>query len=317
MNNKLIYFLLASFVAGGLFGSAVYYLASNSKVAISNTSNISRRPHSEEPYIIEDPYVKPPDLPKYVEPEPEPTTPKEPKPIDLNSDLIYKTPVKIENEFQKYIKKTTAQEDVDLAFVTSAYLGSEFQEEDENGDIFATYHIRYPKSFANVDGGLPCVLSPDVRPLVGSVFKLHWLTEFIPSYPEGGADGYTTGPNGFWKTPHIRTLQPAVRPNKNCALFVSIKKPVPAPIPGGKGAILQCPPNYVFAPERVELLSSSITPGKFVQFEQDYQGKIQIFFRCLPIMKGLTLYCQLVVADNRVDAGFIPTPMVEINIGNK
>ena len=60
------------------------------------------------------------------------------------------------------------------------------------------------------------------------------------------------------------------------ALFVSIKKPNPAPIPGGKGAILQCPPTYVFVPERKEHFPYSMDEGKFVQFEQDYDGRIRI-----------------------------------------
>lgn len=321
MNKQLLYIASLAFVVGGVTATTIYVLDEDTTTV--QGPSILERPHSEDPYLIEEPYIDQPEVPV----SPLPKAKKEQPKFNPDSSMIYRLPPKKENEFDKYIKKVTNEEDVDLAFVTSAYLGTDFQDPDENGNIFATSHIRYPSSFADVSGGLPCIVKPDTRPLINSTFTINWVTEWLPSYPEGGADGYSTAPPhivleddtavGYWTVPSIRTLQPAVRPDKACALFVSIKKPNPAPIPGGKGAILQCPPTYVFVPERKEHFPYSMDEGKFVQFEQDYDGRIRIMIKCLPIMNGLTLYCQLVVADNRVDAGFIPTPMIEINIGNK
>ena len=282
---------------------------------IENPNSVSQRPYFEEPYLIEDPYVPETEWP-VVTPKPTPKPPAQT--FDPNSDLIYKAPPKKETLLDSYIKKATKEEDIDIALATEFYLSSEFDEPNENGDVFATFHVRYPTSFANVSGGLPCIVKPTSRPLVNSVFRVNWVTEWVPSFPEGGAEDYTTGPEGHWTVPSIRTLQPTVRPDKQTALFVSVNPPSGgSPIPGGEGAVLQCPPDYVLVPDRMEHLPSSMDEGKFIQFNQDYNGRIQLFVRCDPIMNGLNVWIQLVVADRRVDVGLLPTPMLEIHIGNK
>lgn len=181
----------------------------------------------------------------------------------------------------------------------------------------ATVALRYPPQFADVAGGLPVVVDWRRRPVVGSAWSCAWLTQYVPSYPEG-AEGYTSGPFGFWKVPAIGTARPKLRPDRACALLVTLRPPPePQPIPGGAGGMLQVPPDYVLVPDRVGELEAQARPGRVIDFVQDNRGRMRLYVTWPRELAGLSVWLQLLVADPRVPAGCVPTPALELHVGGE
>ena len=81
--------------------------------------------------------------------------------------------------------------------------------------------------------------------------------------------------------------------------------------------MMQVPPDYVLVPERVEWIEPWNRPGVPFEFVQDGYGKIMLRLTIPYNVNGLRVWCQLLVADYRVPAGCVSTPMVEINIGTR
>jgi len=136
--------------------------------------------------------------------------------------------------------------------------------------------IRYPNSIAKVSGGLPIVVPPEAGPVAGQPFRLGWTTRPTARFP------------------YART-----------ALLASTNKPPvePPEIPGGLGAVLQVPPDYVLVPGVAPWLTS----------HED--GHLELNITFVPELAGLRLWVQLVVEDARTPAGVTVTPMVELVVG--
>ena len=84
--------------------------------------------------------------------------------------------------------------------------------------------------------------------------------------------------------------------------------------------MLQVPPDYVLVPQRIlepGRIAPHNRPGVPFEFVQDEYGKVMLRLTIPYNINGLRVWCQLVVADTRVPAGCVSTPMVEINIGSK
>lgn len=161
----------------------------------------------------------------------------------------------------------------------------------------ASVHVRHATELPAVDSGLPILCPPRRLPVVGTAWSCNWLTQAVPTYPEGIAGG-------------------ALRPDLPTALLVTLKEPTePQAIPGGSGGVLQVPPDYVLVPERVRQLEDR--PDRVLDFVQDDRGQVRLTVRWPAELAGLSLWCQLLVADNRVPAGCVPTPMLEIHVGRK
>lgn len=188
-------------------------------------------------------------------------------------------------------------------------------------DQFATVNIHNMPELADVDGGLPILLPPKTRPLTGQEFMLRWVTRAVASYPEGVEDSYDPAnrvPPNYWTMPSIEAYHPALRPDLPCALMLSLERPgPPQPIPGGAGAMMQVPPDYVLIPSKVEYIEPWNRPGVPFEFVQDGYGKMMLRITIPSNINGLQVWCQLLVADYRVPAGCVSTPMVEINIGSR
>jgi len=136
--------------------------------------------------------------------------------------------------------------------------------------------IRYPDSIANVPGGLPIVVPPRAGPVAGQPFRLGWTTRPTASFP------------------YARTV-----------LLATTTKPTakPAAIPGGAGAVLQVPPDYVLVTGSAPWLTS----------HED--GHVELGITFVPALAGLRLWVQLVVEDARTPAGVTVAPMVELVVG--
>jgi len=191
-------------------------------------------------------------------------------------------------------------------------------------DQFATVNIHNMPELADVDGGLPVLLPPQTRPLTGQEFMLRWVTRAVAQYPEGVEDSYDPAkrvPPNYWTIPSIETYHPALRPDLPCALMLSLERPgPPQPIPNALGAMMQVPPDYVLVPERIlepNRIAPQNRPGVPFEFVQDEYGKILLRLTIPSNINGLQVWCQLLVADYRVPAGCVSTPMVEINIGSR
>lgn len=149
---------------------------------------------------------------------------------------------------------------------------------DAQPDRYASAIVRYPTSLANVEGGLPIVVPPTSRPIGDKPFTLGWTTR-------------PTAPPDF--------------PSARVALLATLKPPPPAqPIPGGRGGMLQVPPDYVFMPDQVPWL---FRDGGRVRFDMTF----------LRQLAGLRVWVQLIVEDHRTPAGVTVAPMVELTVGTK
>jgi len=161
----------------------------------------------------------------------------------------------------------------------------------------ASVHIRHAAQLPNVAGGLPITCGARTRPRTGRTWTCNWLTQAVASYPEGIAG-------------------PALRPDLPTALLVTLRPPPePQAIPGGLGGMLQVPPDYVLVPERVPSLEGR--PARVLDLVQDDRGQVRLTVRWPAELAGLSVWCQLLVADGRVPAGCVPTPMVEIHVGRQ
>lgn len=79
--------------------------------------------------------------------------------------------------------------------------------------------------------------------------------------------------------------------------------------------MLQVPPDYVLLPTRVEDIDPSTRPGVPFEFVQDAEGVVMLRVTWPEVLVGMTVWCQLLVADDRVPAGCVSTPMLEIHVG--
>lgn len=190
-------------------------------------------------------------------------------------------------------------------------------------DQFATAHVRPMPQLPEVDGGLPIVMTPTTRPITGQEFILRWLTRPVASYPEGVEDSFDPAlrvPPNYWTLPSIETYHPALRPDLPCALLITLDKPgEPQPIPGGEGAMLQVPPDYVLVPERIlepNRIAPHNRPGVPFEFVQDEYGKIMLRLTIPTNFNGINVWCQLLVADYRVPSGCVSTSMIELHVGS-
>ena len=154
---------------------------------------------------------------------------------------------------------------------------------------YATAHVRRMPKLAGVKGGLPIAMNPETRPLAGREFRLRWLTRPV-----------------------------APRPDLASALLLTLAPPSePQPIPGGRGAMLQVPPDYVLVPERIEDMQAWSRPGAPFEFVQDAQGQVMLRLLIPSNFAGISIWCQLLVADSRVPAGCVSTPMIELHVGSQ
>lgn len=152
----------------------------------------------------------------------------------------------------------------------------------------ASVHVRHMPDLADVDGGLPVVMIPDRLPVAGRTFQLVWASRAVPD---------------------VR----GKRPSPSCALVATLTQPgPPAYIPGARGAMLQVRPDFVFVPQRVEQASVA-GPA----FQQTADGIVLLRFDVPPSFDGITAWCQLLLADDRVPAGCVSTPMIELHFGSK
>ena len=93
--------------------------------------------------------------------------------------------------------------------------------------VYSRATITHTNQLADVLGGLPIVVPPDTRPMVGVPFTVGWTTRPTASFP-----------------------------NRRTALVVSLRPPPePALIPGGGGGTLMLHPDFVFEPNKVPWLT--------------------------------------------------------------
>lgn len=152
---------------------------------------------------------------------------------------------------------------------------------------FGSVHVHHMPEVADLDGGLPIMQRPIVRPIVNRPWTMAWVTNYVEP-----------------------------RPDVQTALLVSLKPPGdPQPIYGSNGSMLQVPPNYVLVPKRVEDEELGDRPPVPFEFVQNQQGVVMLRVRWPEVLVGMTVWCQLLVADDRVPAGCVSTPMLEIHVG--
>ena len=197
--------------------------------------------------------------------------------------------------------------DLNLALGLRAAAQAEFLGNDPHA------HVRtvYPASVPDVEGGLPVVLYHFERPVVGSTFAIYWLSQYVS---RGSLGNYVEGFAPPWRVPSPMALV-GDRPDRTCALLVTLREPdEAAPIPGGRGGILQVPPDFVLVPDRLPALPTTRRPLP-IDFAQDTAGKVRLWLTLPEQLRGLRVWVQLLMADDRVEAGCVPTPMVELTIG--
>ncbi len=216
-------------------------------------------------------------------------------------------------------KQALTREDFNLELVARANREASYAP-----DQFASVHVHDMPELADVEGGLPILLPPATRPLTGQEFMLRWVTRAVASYPEGVPESYEPAnriPPNWWTMPTLETHHPALRPDLPCALMITLEPPgPPAPIPNAAGAMMQVPPDYVLVPQRIlepHHIAPQNRPGVPFEFVQDEYGKIMLRLTIPYNVNGLRVWCQLLVADYRVPAGCVSTPMVELNIGTR
>ena len=152
---------------------------------------------------------------------------------------------------------------------------------------FASVHVHYMPQLADVGGGLPILQRPEMRPVAGKAWQMVWLTNYVEP-----------------------------RPDRQTALLVSLRPPgEPQPIYGAAGAMMQVPPDYVLVPTRVPETDLGERPMVPFEFVQNPSGQIMLRIIWPHMLEGATVWCQLLVADDRVPAGCVSTPMLEIHVG--
>ena len=157
----------------------------------------------------------------------------------------------------------------------------------------ASVHVRPMPSLPDVVGGLPVVVPPDRLPVAGRRWSVGWVTR-----PVADKKGR--------------------RPDRAAALLVTLRPPGPPQlVPGGRGVMLQVPPDYVLTPTRVDELSDPSDPSVPFAFEQDGDGRVRLALWLPPQLVGLSAWMQLLVADERVAAGCVSTPVVELHVGER
>lgn len=156
-----------------------------------------------------------------------------------------------------------------------------------SAEPFGSAHVHHMPKLADVSGGLPIMQQPQSRPVAGRTWRAAWLTSYVEP-----------------------------RPDRQTALLVSLRPPGdPQPILGAGGAMMQVPPDYVLVPARVtdaDLGDRPVVPFEFVQNER---GQVLLRIIWPDMLRGATIWCQLLVADDRVPAGCVSTPMLEIHVG--
>jgi hypothetical protein len=216
-------------------------------------------------------------------------------------------------------KQALTREDFNLSLLARANREASYLP-----DQFASVHVHDMPELADVEGGLPILLPPATRPLTGQEFMLRWVTRAVAVYPEGVPESYDPAnriPPDWWTIPTLETYHPALRPDLPCALLITLEQPSPpASIPGAAGAMMQVPPDYILVPDRIlepHKIAPHNRPGVPFEFVQDEYGKIMLRLTIPFNINGLRVWCQLLVADYRVPAGCVSTPMVELNIGSR
>lgn len=209
---------------------------------------------------------------------------------------------------------------IDFEHITPLLVAQAASEASYVANQWASAHVRPMPELADVVGGLPIVMTPQTRPRTGSEFLVNWLTRPVGAYPSGRLESWDPanhpGSPEDWPFPSIEVVNPGIRPDLSCALFLTLKEPGPAqPIPGGAGGMLQVPPDYVMVPQRVDHLQPWHRPGVPFEFVHNDRGQIMLRVTLPDRLDGLRVWCQLVVADTRVPAGCVSTAMVEINVG--
>lgn len=248
---------------------------------------------------------------------PDPPIDSDERPIDSDERPIDSD--ELPQVFPELVKKALTREDFDLTLMARASREASYLP-----DQFATVNIRHMPQLADVEGGLPLVMTPTTKPKIGEEFFIFWVTRPIGNYPQSVVDSYDPAkrvPPNHWTLPALDTHRPSYRPDRATALLITLQEPgEPWLIPGGKGAMQQVPPDYILIPTRIEepaRIERHNRPGVQFEFVQNEHGKILLRMVAPQGLGGLQVWCQLLVEDRRVPAGFVTTPMVELNIGSK
>jgi len=248
----------------------------------------------------------------------------DPSPFDPDNDLIYrvpppKDPIGPTPYLKAMSESALTDDDFGPMLAFQAYGEASFQ-----SNQTARVVVSEMPQLADVDGELPILKPPTTLPIAGSEFILEWLTRPSATYPQSVIDSFDPSkrdPPNFWTIPSIETYHPSIRPDRACALFISLSKPgEPKPIPGSNGSLLQVPPRYVLVPKRIvdpDKIAPWNRPGVPFEFVQDEYGKIMLRITIPEMMDGLTLWMQLVVEDRRVASGCVSTPMIEMHVGSE
>lgn len=173
-----------------------------------------------------------------------------------------------------------------------------------------------------VDGSLPIIFGSVPHPVTNEEWIVEWVTRPEATYPPGVLESFDPAnypePIGYWKFPSISTAHPAIRPDLQCILLVSLIEPgPPTVIEGGAGGMMAVPPDYILTPTRVDRISPWYRPDVPMELVQNQYGKVMLRILWPSQLAGLTIWCQLLVEDDRVPAGCVSTPMIEIHVGTK
>lgn len=145
---------------------------------------------------------------------------------------------------------------------------------------WAEARIVYPPQLSDVAGGLPLLVPPKMRPIVGR--------QFIAVF--------TTRPTGPFK-------------DHQTALLVSRERVEPAELAGTNGGMLMVKPDLVFTPD---------TEGPFLNsFLTQRMGKVAVNITFAPGQEGATFYAQLLVRDPRTPLQVTLSPMLKLVVGNR
>ena len=145
---------------------------------------------------------------------------------------------------------------------------------------WAQAKIVYPPQIANVEGGLPLLVPPATRPIVGR--------QFIAVF--------TTRPTGPFM-------------DHQTALLVSRERVEPAELAGANGAMLMVKPDLVFTPNRDRAFLNG--------FLTQEDGKVAVNITFAPGQEGATFYAQLLVRDPRTPLQLTVSPMLKLVVGNR
>lgn len=146
--------------------------------------------------------------------------------------------------------------------------------------VWAMAQIRRPASLSDVEGGLPTIVPPRARPVVGRQFLVCFTTR--PSAPF---------------------------PDNDTVLLVSLERPDEAVLPGTNGGTLMVHPQFVFTPKRGNGLANG--------FLTQEDGRVLLNVEFAPAQVGAKFYAQLLVKDPRTELAVTATPMLEVMVGNR